>query len=148
MKLRIVSRAIIYNKNKILLVKNRGESFWYPPGGAWDYEKEDIIQAAIREVNEETGLNIKILRLLYVQEFHPTPDIIFFEVFWAARLLPKQTLDKNHCDLDPLGQVETARWFSRSELKDLNVFPKRLKNTFWAKVKRIKNEEDPFIGIS
>lgn len=148
MKLRIVSRAIIYNKNKTLLVKNKNENFWYPPGGAWNYKKEDITQAAIREIKEETNLDIKILRLLYVQEFHPTPDIVFFEVFWLAKLLSKQTLNKNHCDLDPSGQVEAARWFSRSALKNLNVFPRRLKNTFWTKIKRIKNEEDPFIGVS
>lgn len=148
MKLRIISRAIIYNKNKVLLVKNKGENFWYPPGGGWDYNKENIIQTAIREISEEVGLNIKILRLLYVQEFHPTPDIIFFEVFWLAKLLPKQTLNKNHYDLDPLGQIESVRWFSKDELKNLNVFPRRLKNSFWNKIKKVENEEDPFIGIS
>jgi 8-oxo-dGTP diphosphatase len=148
MKLRIVSRTITYNKNKILLVKNKSEDFWYPPGGGWNYKEENIIQAATREVNEETGLNIKILRLLYVQEFHPKPDIIFFEVFWLAKPLSKQTLDKNHCDVDPLGQVEIAKWFSKDELKNLNVFPKRLKNTFWNKIKKLGNEEDPFVGIS
>ena len=41
MKIRILARVIIYNKSKILLVRNKGESFWYPPGGQWEYEKEN-----------------------------------------------------------------------------------------------------------
>ena len=145
-KLRIVSRVIVYQKGKILLVKNKGEDFWYPPGGAWNFQKENIIETAKREVKEETGLEIKIQRLLYVQEFHPLPDIIFFEVFWLAKPNSKQKLNEGHKDLDKKGQVEIAKWFSQKELKNLKVFPKRLKNTFWKKV--LKKEEDPFIGIS
>jgi len=145
-KLRIVSRAIVYQKGKVLLVKNKGENFWYPPGGAWNFQKENIIEAAKREAKEETGLEIKIQRLLYVQEFHPLPNLIFFEVFWLAKLNSKQKLKKTHKDLDKKGQVEIAKWFSQKELKNLKVFPKRLKTTFWGKI--FKKEEDPFIGIS
>jgi len=147
-KLRIVSRAIIYRKGKILLVKNKGENFWYPPGGAWEFQKENIIEAAKREVKEEVGLNIEIQKLLYVQEFHPLPSLIFFEVFWLAKPIPKERLNKNHRDLDRQGQVEKVSWFSKKELKNLKVFPKRLKSTFWQKVRKIKAQEDPFIGIS
>ncbi|MFH1956829.1 MAG: NUDIX domain-containing protein [Patescibacteria group bacterium] len=87
MKIRILARVVIYNKGKILLVRNKGESFWYPPGGQWEYEKENIIEAARREVEEEVGLKVNIEKLLYLQEFRPK--------------------------------------------KDLKIFPKRLKNTFW-----------------
>jgi len=48
MKIRILARVVIYNKGKILLVRNKGESFWYPPGGQWEYKKENIIEAARR----------------------------------------------------------------------------------------------------
>ena len=147
-KLRVISRAIIYSKGKILLVKNKGENFWYPPGGEWNFQKENIIEAVKREVKEEAGLKIEIQRLLYVQEFHPLSNLIFFEVFWLAKLSPKQRLNEKHKDLDKKGQVETTKWFSQKELKNLKVFPKRLKTTFWKKIHAIKKEEDPFIGIS
>ena len=147
-KLRIISRAIVYHKRKILLVKNKGEDFWYPAGGGWDFQKENIIEAAKREVKEETGYKVDIERLLYVQEFHPLPDLIFFEVFWLAKLISKERLNKNHRDQDSKGQVEKASWFSKKELENLKVFPKRLKSTFWQKIRKFKKEEDPFIGIS
>ena len=148
MTIRLVSRVVIYQKGKLLLVRNKNENFWYPPGGAWNYEKENIIEAAIREVKEETGLNVRILRMLYVQEFHPLPDTVFFESFWLAEPLPGQVLDKNHTDLDPSGQVGAIEWFSKDQTSILKVFPKRLKNTFWNRIQKIKNEEDPFIGVS
>jgi ADP-ribose pyrophosphatase YjhB (NUDIX family) len=147
-KLRIISRAIIYQRDKILLVKNVGGDFWYPPGGAWNFQKESIIDAAKREVKEETGLDIEIRKLLYVQEFHPLPNLIFFEVFWLAKPSFKQKLNKNHQDLDKRGQVEKARWFSKKELKKIKVFPEILKSTFWKKIKKIKSYENPFIGIT
>lgn len=147
-KLRIISRAVIYSRGKILLAKNRGEKFWYPPGGGWDFQNESIIDAAKREVIEEAGIRIKIIRLLYVQEFHPDAKSIFFEIFWLASPLVGEKLEKGHRDSDAHGQVESVKWFSRKELQNIKIFPERLKSTFWKKLRAIKQSEDPFIGIT
>ncbi len=150
MNIRILSRVVVYDQkdNKILLVKNKGTNFWYAPGGGWEHEKENILQCAEREVIEEVGLKVNIKRLLYAQEFHATEDTIFFEMFWLA--VPKEgtEIDEAHIDLDPNGQVETAKWYSKEELQELKVFPKRLKNTFWDNISRMLEDEDPFIGVS
>lgn len=150
MNIRILSRVVVYDQaeNKILLVKNKGTNFWYAPGGGWEYEKENVLQCAEREVIEEVGLKVNIKRLLYAQEFHATEDTIFFEMFWLA--VPKEgvEIDEAHIDLDPNGQVETAKWYSKDELQELKVFPKRLKNTFWDNIIRMLEDEDPFIGVS
>jgi len=150
MNIRILSRVVVYNPedNKILLVKNKGTNFWYAPGGGWEYEKENILQCAEREVVEEVGLKVDIKRLLYAQEFHATEDSIFFEMFWLAVPKEDSEIDEAHIDLDPNGQVEIARWYLKEELQDLKVFPKRLKNTFWDNISRILENEDPFLGIS
>lgn len=150
MDIRILARVITYDadEKKILLVKNRGTGFWYAPGGGWEYEKENILEAAKREMKEETGLDVSVIKLLYMQEFHATEDSIFFETFWFAIPDGDKTLNELHIDLDPNGQVETAQWFSREELSELKVFPKRLKNTFWENIERFLNDEDPFIGVS
>ena len=150
MNVRILARVVTYDvdENKILLVKNRGMDFWYAPGGRWEHEKENILEAASREVEEETGLQAEITRFLYLQEFHATKDTIFFETFWLAKPKKHTTLNKLHIDIDPNGQVEEARWFSKEELQELKVFPKRLKNTFWENTEKFLNEEDPFIGVS
>jgi ADP-ribose pyrophosphatase YjhB (NUDIX family) len=150
MNLRTLARVIVYDKddNKILLVKNKGTNFWYAPGGEWEFEKENILEAAKREVKEESGLNVEIKKLLYMQEFHATENAIFFETFWLAEPIDNKELDNQHIDLDPNGQVEEARWFGKEDIQELKVFPKRLKNTFWDNIDVFLKSEDPFIGVS
>jgi 8-oxo-dGTP pyrophosphatase MutT (NUDIX family) len=150
MNVRILARVVTYDhdENKILLVRNRDTNFWYAPGGGWEHERENILQCAQREVKEEAGLDVQVLRLLYMQEFHATPETIFFETFWLAKPNGDVKLSEIHVDLDPNGAVEEARWFSKEEVKDLKVFPKRLKNTFWDIIDFAIEAEDPFIGVS
>ena len=150
MNIRLLARVVVYDAatSKILLVRNKGTNFWYAPGGGWEHEKENILQCAVREVKEEAGLDVDVLRLLYLQEFHATVDTIFFEMFWLAKPTGDIKLDETHVDLDPNGAVEEARWFSKSDLQELKVFPKRLKNTFWDNVESALKSEDPFIGVS
>ncbi len=150
MHVRIISRVVIYDPNnqKILLAKNRGTNFWYPPGGGWEHEHETILECAHREVAEETGIDVEIKRLLYTQEFHATQDTIFFEIFWLGIPQEGQEVKKNHIDTDPNGQVEAVQWYDRQSLQNLKVFPVRLKNTFWDNITKWLLEEDPFIGIS
>ena len=150
MKMRIVTRVVTFDSEskKVLLVKNRDQDFWYPPGGGWDYDKENIVECAEREVYEETGLKIKIARLIYIQEFHDTPDSVSFETVWLAEPSKGTKLDELHIDQDVDGKVEKARWFSKEEIQNKKVFPKRLQNTFWVNLDKLLVSEDPFIGVS
>ena len=150
MKIRLVTRVITYDQdsNKVLLVKNRGQDFWYPPGGGWDYDKENIVECAEREVLEETGLGVTIIRLLYVQEFHDTPGSVSFETIWLAKPVNETMLNELHVDHDVDGKVEVAKWFSKDELQSIKVFPQRLQNTFWNNLDRFLQNEDPFIEAS
>ena len=152
-RLKPIARVITYHPetNQILLVRNKETSFWYAPGGGWEFEVENILECAKREVFEETGLHVDISRLLYAQEFHGNEgdvETICLETFWLAKLTHAQDLDISHVDLDPNGAVEEAKWFSKDDLMDLKVFPKRLKNSFWDNIEGFQNEEDPFIGVS
>ncbi len=152
-KIKPIARVIVYdeNNNKVLLVRNKNASFWYAPGGTWEFEKENILECAKREVLEETGLDIDILRLLYVQEFHGIEtniENVCFETFWMAKLTHEQDLNTFHVDLDPTGEVEEAKWFDKDELQNLKVFPNRIKNTFWDNIKNLSISEDPFLGIN
>jgi ADP-ribose pyrophosphatase YjhB (NUDIX family) len=150
MDIRTLARVVIYDpkEEKVLLVRNKETSFWYAPGGGWEYEKENILECAKREVKEEVGLKVDIKKMLYLQEFHATEDTIFFEVFWLAIPQEGERYNEEHIDLDPNGQVEEAKWFTQGELIELKVFPKRLKNTFWENIKTLLDTEDPFIGVS
>lgn len=150
MNVRILSRVIIYDltDKKLLLARNKDANFWYAPGGGWEHEKENLLECAKREVIEECGIKVEIKKLLYVQEFHATEDTIFLELFWLGLPESGQEIDASHLDLDPNGQVEEVKWFSQSELQDLKVFPKRLKNSFWENISTLEDSEDSFIGVS
>jgi 8-oxo-dGTP diphosphatase len=84
------STAIIpYTDNKILLIKRNTHpfvGFWALPGGRMD-PGETIEQTVVREVKEETGLDVKIVRIVgeYVErgareeieyEYYPTCFVV------------------------------------------------------------------------
>ena len=60
-----VSVAYIVKDKKVLLIKHKKIGLWLPPGGHID-ENETPEQAAIREIKEETGLDI----ILDTEKFH------------------------------------------------------------------------------
>jgi 8-oxo-dGTP diphosphatase len=62
----VAAFVFIRKEETILLVKQGyGEQYWSLPGGVME-AGESIVQAAIREVKEETGLDIHLGRLIGV----------------------------------------------------------------------------------
>jgi ADP-ribose pyrophosphatase YjhB (NUDIX family) len=61
---KIETRAAMFNKNKILLVKEQEK--WSLPGGWVDYN-ETIASSTIKEVKEEAGLDIIPIRIIAIQ---------------------------------------------------------------------------------
>jgi 8-oxo-dGTP pyrophosphatase MutT (NUDIX family) len=147
-KIRIIARVIVYDqeRNSILLVRNKGAKFWYPPGGGWEADKETIIQCAEREVYEETGFRVHLQRFLYAQEFHESEETTFLELFWVAKCEDKSSA-RDHRDLDMGGQVEESSWFKKEDLKDKKVFPQELKERFWGDIEKLITIENQFLGV-
>jgi ADP-ribose pyrophosphatase YjhB (NUDIX family) len=59
--------GVAINKNRVLLQKSVLEGFWFLPGGRCEF-LEVSKDALIREMREETGLKVKIVRPLYFVE--------------------------------------------------------------------------------
>lgn len=88
---KVVVGALIMNKKKeILLVKsNKWNGLYYIPGGHVE-EGERIKDALKREITEEVGLKIKILKFIGVQEgifsplYYKRKHFVFLDYFCQA----------------------------------------------------------------
>lgn len=71
-KVRVRVGGILIEDNKILLLKHEGvgkmEYLWSPPGGGMEFG-ENAEENLKREFLEETGLNIRVDEMLFMNEF-------------------------------------------------------------------------------
>lgn len=72
--LRLGCSVVVYDetREKIVLMKRDDNGLWCLPGGGMD-AGESVIETAIREVLEETGLKVHILGLVGV---YSSPDVL------------------------------------------------------------------------
>jgi len=68
MKYRIRSGALVLKEGKLLLYQ-RPAGYWYFPGGQME-KGETAEGCAVRETLEETGMRIRVGRLLYIREWN------------------------------------------------------------------------------
>ncbi len=63
------AQVVLLREDRILLARHRrgAHVYWVLPGGGVE-PSETSEEAAVREVREETGLEIEVVRLLYVEE--------------------------------------------------------------------------------
>jgi 8-oxo-dGTP diphosphatase len=128
---RISAGAIVFEQGKVLLVRyseGDGNTFLAAPGGGV-HMMEDLPEAAIREVSEETGLEVNPYphRILFVEEFisrkHRHIKI------WLLCRLVKGELTKT-LEAGKEGIIGVG-WYSRNELSNEVVYPTPLKTIDW-----------------
>ena len=132
---RISVGALVVKDNKILMVNHQRQGrydFWVAPGGGIK-GTEHMQDAVIREVKEETGFDVSVGNLLYIEEmYEPTLRIV---KFWFQCELCGGELD--FTSPDAISEyIVNAKFMTHQELRDNIVFPSVLKDTFWQKLAR------------
>jgi 8-oxo-dGTP diphosphatase len=105
--------TVIIDGTKILLVKRRIEPYkglWAIPGGFID-EGETAEQAAEREAFEETGVRVKIVKLIGVYSAPERDTRGTVSTAFIAKALSKEAKGGD--------DAEEARWFKLDELPPL-----------------------------
>ena len=85
--------AIIIDQNNLLMIKNSNYDYYYSPGGRVK-ENETSEEAVLREVVEETNINMKIEKLAYVHEnfvYWEIGDEFFHEIAFFYLMKPIYT---------------------------------------------------------
>ena len=127
---RISAGALIVKDHHLLLVNHKkpeAYDFWVAPGGGV-IGKESLQAAAKREVKEETGFDVKIEELIYIEEFWQ-PEQRHCK-FWYLGTIVGGNLEVEEASAKREHIVE-ARLVARDELSNLEVFPSVIRREFW-----------------
>lgn len=119
---RLIAHALIYNEqNKILVIKRskikRGKpnyqaEKWDIPGGTVE-DGELPRNAAIREAKEETGIDVRILNIIYESSnYDAQKDKVFTTLIYSCELIGASDIV-----LD-FEEHTTYRWVSVNEISD------------------------------
>ncbi len=123
--------AVIRNSDgKILFVKNAEDGIWGLPAGAIDLG-ETPVEAVIREVGEETGLDVEPLELIGVfggekfRHIYPNGDKVeYFVVVFKCKIKGDELAAQD-------GEVSELKYFGAEEIPELILpYPKEIFTDF------------------
>lgn len=123
--------GILIEDGKILLVKQKVSQnrTWSLPGGRVE-QGETLEEGVIRELFEETGLNVKIIKLLYVCEKIDVNPPILHITFLLEKESGEIKLPTNEFDENPIYDVKMVDINELTEYGFSEVFQDIVKNRF------------------
>jgi 8-oxo-dGTP diphosphatase len=110
---KVAAAVLVEQDGRVLLVRRANQPFrglWTLPAGFVDAH-EDPAQAAARECLEETGLSVRVTRVLDVVAGREHERGADFVIVYLAQVLSG--------DLNPADDADAANWFSRDDLPPL-----------------------------
>ncbi|HVE13650.1 MAG TPA: NUDIX domain-containing protein [Elusimicrobiota bacterium] len=127
-----VATGFVVEDGKTLLLFHKKLRMWLPPGGHIE-ERETPEAALLREVREETGLEVEIV----AEKRAPDPEDGKVLFLFRPRLVQLEAIDGKHEHIDliyfcrPTGgtlrraeaEADGLRWFTPEELRSPEVHP-------------------------
>ncbi len=128
MKTDLVVAGYIFHDNKVLLIHHKKLKLWLPVGGHID-ENETPDDALLREIKEETGLDVEIinqsnlgiagntirnLALPFHVNVHSVGDHNHCCFFYVCKTKNSQMIKLNK-------EINNYKWFSREDLSESRV---------------------------
>jgi 8-oxo-dGTP diphosphatase len=115
--------GICIQHDMLLLVRHKStinnNAFWAPPGGGLNYG-ETAIACLKREMKEETGLDVKVGRFLFINEFIQ-PPLHAIEYFFEVNEIDGAVSTGSDPEAEPDKQlIESVEFLS---LRDINKIP-------------------------
>jgi 8-oxo-dGTP diphosphatase len=119
-RLRVRVCGLYREGDRLLMVRHRGigptDTFWCPPGGGAQFG-ETAIEALEREFIEETGLEVKVGSMLFVNEFM-APPLHAMELFFEVKATGGTLRMGTDPEMDPDGQIiSDVRLMTFAEIK-------------------------------
>ena len=132
----IVANSLIIHNNKVLTIFHNLLKMYIQPGGHVDENDNSVLDAALREAEEETGINDLVLF-----EWHKQTQIpIFIESHLIPENLKKQEKQHYHHDF---------MYVFKTNIKDVNLQTSEVSDFSWVDIETVlKNNPDSFISKS
>jgi len=103
--------AIIEKDNQILLTEDEGKSGWKLPGGLVE-KKELLLDGLVREVKEETGLDVQPAGLISIQNYVKSDGRTRVRMYFTTKYVGGSIRYMP-------GEVKGSRWVSKEDAKKL-----------------------------
>ena len=132
---RIAAGGLVFQEDSVLLVRYRGgregETFLAAPGGGLE-DDENIAQAAVREIREETGVTVAPKRILAVEDIR-FPGLKMIKIWLLCDLLEGEIRRTEGAVREG---ILAAAWFPRERLAGETVYPELLLRCDWDGLRR------------
>lgn len=117
-----VTMIVLDDKDRILLVRNADVDLWLPPGGGIEPD-ESPWDAAVREMQEETGLLVEPVQIVGVyggpeyRVTYPNGDVVSYVMtVYECRVVSGEMAPDNE-------EILEIRYFSKTELESTQTLP-------------------------
>ncbi len=129
-RLRPSAKAVVVVDGRLLVTRNRtpdddGPDWYIFPGGGQE-PGETLHAALVREVREETGIEVRPGELLWVRELNvvPQPDWPFDPRDQPLEFMFEATFTRDHGDAHEADRYQTAvEWLTIDEIADVRFYP-------------------------